>query len=134
VDRAAAVRAAEWRGGAARARTDRHPSRMTIVVDGSAGGEAQFAGAVARGLRDRGLEVELRPPTGGSMFDTAVHLVSSGLVIRVDERPDDETLHTIEQVVRTALQGQPSLRRRTRTVPVHLGETARVLEWIDVFG
>ena len=107
---------------------------MQIVVDGSTGGDAQFAGAVARGLRDRGLEVELRPPTGGSMFDTAVHLVSSGLVIRVDERPDDETLQTIEQVVRTALQGQPSLRRRTRTVPVHLGETARVLEWIDVFG
>jgi len=107
---------------------------MTIVVDGSAGGEAQFAGAVARGLRDRGLEVELRPPTGGSMFDTAVHLVSSGLVIRVDERPDRETLETIEQVVRSELQHQPSLRRRTRTVPVQLGETARVLEWIDVFG
>jgi hypothetical protein len=106
---------------------------MTIVVDGSAGGEAQFAGAVARGLRDRGLEVELRPATGGSMFDTAVHLVSSGIVIRVDERPDRETLETIEQVVRSELQHQPSLRRRARTVPVQLGETARVLEWIDVF-
>ena len=54
---------------------------MQIVVDGSAGGDAQFAGAVARGLRDRGLEVELRPPTGGSMFDTAVHLVSSGITL-----------------------------------------------------
>jgi hypothetical protein len=107
---------------------------MQIVVDGSAGGEAQFAGAVARGLRDRGLEVELRPPTGGSMFDTAVHLVSSGIVIRVAERPDTETLDTIEQVVRDALQHHPSLRRRTRTVPVHLGETQRVIEWIDVFG
>jgi hypothetical protein len=107
---------------------------MRIVVDGSSGGEAQFAGAVARGLRDRGLEVELRPPTGGSMFDTAVHLVTSGIVIRVEERPDRETLETIEQVVRGALQHHPSLRRRTRTVPVHLGETARVLEWIDVFG
>jgi hypothetical protein len=107
---------------------------MTIVVDGSAGGEAQFAGAVARGLRDRGLDVELRPPTGGSMFDTAVHLVSSGIVIRVEERPDRETLETIEQVVRAELQHQPSLRRRARTVPLQLGETARVLEWIDVFG
>jgi hypothetical protein len=109
-------------------------SRMRIVVDGSAGGEAQLAGAVARGLRDRGLEVELRPPTGGSMFDTAVHLVSSGLVIRVEDQPDRATLEAIEQVVRVELQHQPSLRRRSRTVPVHLGETARVLEWIDVFG
>jgi hypothetical protein len=55
-------------------------------------------------------------------------------VIRVEERPDRETLETIEQVVRGALQHHPSLRRRTRTVPVHLGESARVLEWIDVFG
>lgn len=105
-----------------------------IVVDGSAGGDAAFAGAVARGLRDRGLEVELRPPTGGSMFDTAVHLVSSGIAIRVAERPDRATLETIEQVVRAELQHRPSLSRRTRTVPVHLGESKRVLEWIDVFG
>ena len=106
---------------------------MQIVVDGSAGGDAQFAGAVARGLRDRGLEVELRPPTGGSMFDTAVHLVSTGLAIRVSERPDRATLDAIEEVVRDALITRPSLRRRTRSVPVHLGETARVLEWVDVF-
>jgi hypothetical protein len=107
---------------------------MQIVVDGSAGGEPAFAGEVARGLRERGLDVELRPPTGGSMFDTAVHLVSSGIVIRVGERPDRETLAVIEDVVRAALLNHASLRRRTRTVPVHLGETARVLEWIDVFG
>ena len=108
--------------------------RMLIVVDGSSGGEAQFAGAVARGLRDRGLEVELRPPARGSMFDTSVHLVSSGLAIRVAERPDRDTLSAIEQVVRDELQHHPSLRRRARTVPVHLGESQRVLEWIDVFG
>ena len=100
---------------------------MQIVVDGSTGGDAQFA-------CDRGLDVELRPPTRGSMFDTAVHLVSSGIVIRVEERPDRRTLDTIEEVVRDALQHHPSLRRRTRTVPVHLGETQRVIEWIDVFG
>src|SRR3954469_16472820 len=99
-----------------------------IVVDGSAGGELAFTEAVARGLRDRGLEVELRPPTGGSMFDTAVHLVSSGIVIRVAERPDRETLETIGRVARAELQHQPSLRRRARTVPLQLGETARVLE------
>src|SRR3954464_10166449 len=105
-----------------------------IVVDGSAGGELAFTEAVPRGLRERGLEVGVPPPRGGSMFDTAVHLVSSGIVVRVAERPDRETLETIEQVVRNALQHHPSLRRRTRTVPVHLGESARVLVWIDVFG
>jgi hypothetical protein len=105
-----------------------------IVVDGSAGGDAAFTEAVARGLRARGLEVEVRPPKGGSMFDTAVHLVSSGIAIRVGERPDRVTLDVIEQVVRAELQHHPSLRRRARTVPVHLGESKRVLEWIDVFG
>src|SRR4051812_49856335 len=105
-----------------------------IVADGSAGGELAFTAAVARGVRERGLEVEVRPPRGGSMFDTAVHLVSSGIVIRVHERPDPETLATIEEVVRGALLHHASVRRRTRTVPIHLGESMRVLEWIDVFG
>src|SRR3954463_13490578 len=105
-----------------------------IVVDGSAGGELAFTEAVARGLRERGLEVEVRPPAGGWIFDTAVPLVSSGMVIRVQERPDRETLATIEQVVRGALLDHASVRRRTRTVPVHLGEPMRVLEWIEVFG
>jgi hypothetical protein len=107
---------------------------VQVVVDGSAGGEPQFAAGVARALRERGLDVELRPPRAGSMFDTAVHLVSSGIAIRVAERPDAETLTTIEEVVRSELLHHPSLRRRARTVPVHLGESQRVLEWIDVFG
>ena len=106
----------------------------TIIVDGSAGGETAFTEAVARGLRARGFEVEVRPPKSGSMFDTAVHLVSSGIAIRVQERPDRPTLEAIEEVVRGELQHHPSLRRRARTVPVHLGESLRVLEWIDVFG
>jgi hypothetical protein len=104
-----------------------------IVVDGSEGGEPAFTEAVARGLRARGLEVEVRPPRAGSMFDTAVHLISSGIAIRVEERPDRDTLQTIEEVVRAELLHRPSLRRRARTVPVHLGESLRVLEWIDVF-
>jgi hypothetical protein len=107
---------------------------MHIVVDGSAGGEVAFTEAVARGLRARGLDVEVRPPKSGSMFDTAVHLVSSGIAIRVEERPDRATLEAIEEVVRSELQHHPSLRRRARTVPIHLGESLRVLEWIDVFG
>jgi hypothetical protein len=107
---------------------------MRVIVDGTAGGEPAFADEVARGLRARGVDVELRPPRTGSMFDTAVHLVSSGIAIRVDARPDRADLLVIEEVVRAALQRHPSLRRRARTVPVHLGETARVIEWIDVFG
>jgi hypothetical protein len=107
---------------------------MQVIVDGSAGGDADFGDEVARGLRDRGLEVELRPPSPVSMYDTGVHLVAAGLAIRVPERPDRDTLGAIEEVVRTALQHRASLRRRTRTVPVYLGETARALVWIDVFG
>jgi hypothetical protein len=42
-------------------------------------------------------------------------------------------LSAIEQDVRAALLHRPSIRRQTRSVPVHLGDTARVLEWIDVF-
>ena len=106
---------------------------MQVIVDNSAGGDGGFADDVAAALRSHGLEVEVRAPGPTAMFDTGVHLVSTGLAIRVSERPDRATLSTIESVVRTALLHRPSLRRRTRSVPVHLGETARVLEWIDVF-
>jgi hypothetical protein len=107
---------------------------MRVIVDGSQGGEPDFAEEVARGLRGRGLEVEVRPPNPTSMFDTGVHLVAAGLAIRVPERPDPATRTAIAEVVRGALQQRSSLRRRTRTVPVYLGETARALDWIDVFG
>jgi len=106
---------------------------MRVVVDNSAGGDPQLAEEVARGLRGRDLEVELREPTPTAMFDTSVHLVTAGLVIRVAERPDRTLLDAIEEVVRAALLHRPSVRRRTRTVPVHLGEGGRVLDWIDVF-
>jgi hypothetical protein len=107
---------------------------MHVVVDNTAGGEQQLAEAVADGLRERGLDVEVRHPSGSARYDTAVHLVSAGIVIRVDERPERSVLASIEDVVRGALLHHASLRRRTRTVPVHLGETARVIAWIDVFG
>jgi hypothetical protein len=106
---------------------------MQVIVDNSAGGDSGFADAVAAALRGHGLAVEVRAPDPTAMFDTAVHLISTGLAIRVTERPDRATLSAIEEVVRGALIARPSLRRRTRSVPVHLGETARVLEWIDVF-
>jgi hypothetical protein len=112
----------------------RHPHTwMQVIVDNSAGGDSGFADAVAAALRGHGLAVEVRAPDPTAMFDTAVHLISTGLAIRVTERPDRATLGAIEEVVRGALIARPSLRRRTRSVPVHLGETARVLEWIDVF-
>ncbi len=106
---------------------------MRVIVDNSAGGDSQFADEVASGLRERGIEVELRP-SRGALFDTAVHLVDAGTVIRVDLRPDRETLRAIESVVRAALEHRSSLRRRTRSVPVRLGETERAIAWIDVFG
>jgi hypothetical protein len=106
---------------------------VQIVVDNRAGGDSQFADEVARGLRQRDLDVELRPPDPASMFDTSVHLVSAGLEIRVSEWPDRALLKTVEEVVRAALLHRPSLRRRTRSVPVRLGESERAIEWIDVF-
>jgi hypothetical protein len=106
---------------------------MRIVVDNSAGGDSQFAHEVADGLRERGIEVEFRPSRGAT-FDTAVHQVDAGTVIRVDDRPDHDTLRSIEAVVRAALMHRSSLRRRTRSVPVRLGETERAIAWIDVFG
>ena len=106
---------------------------MRVIVDNSAGGDQRFADEVVIALRGHGFEVELRAPGPTAMFDTAVHLVSTGLAIRVSERPDRAALATIESVVRTTLIQRPSLRRLTRSLPVHLGDTARVLEWIDVF-
>jgi hypothetical protein len=106
---------------------------VRVVVDNSAGGDPQLAADVARALRERDLDVELREPTPTAMFDTSVHLVTAGMVIRVAERPDRTVLAAIEEVVRAALMHRPSVRRRTRTVPVHLGEGGRVLAWIDVF-
>ncbi|MEA2150533.1 MAG: hypothetical protein QOD69_2363 [Solirubrobacteraceae bacterium] len=107
---------------------------MELVVDNSTGGDEQLAESVARGLRDRGFDVELREPSAASMFDTSVHLVSTGIVLRVPERPARSELGTIEEVVREALMSHATPRRRTRAVPVALGGGGRVLTWIDVFG
>jgi hypothetical protein len=103
------------------------------VIDNSAGGDSQFAAEVCRRLRDRGFAVSLREPSRSAMFDTAVHQVTAGLAVRLPEAPERSVLAAIEEDVRAALLDRPSVRRRTRSVPVHLGDTARVLEWIDVF-
>src|SRR5207244_8468951 len=104
-----------------------------IVIDNSAGGDSEFADEVCRRLQDRGFAVSLRKPSRAAMFDTAVHLVSAGLAVRLPAVPDRAVLAAVEEDVRAALLDRPSVRRRTRSVPVHLGDTARVLEWIDVF-
>lgn len=106
---------------------------MRLVVDNSTGGDAQLASSVADGLRACGYTVELREPEPASMFDTSVHLVSTGIVLRVDERPPNATLGEISKVVRDALMRHPSQRRRTRAVPVTVGSGGHVLTWIDVF-
>ena len=106
---------------------------MDIVVDNSAGGDTDFASELADRLRARGLAVELRGPKPTAKYDTSVHLLSVGTVLRVPQAIDRAQLAAIEDDVRAALLHRPSVRRRTRTVPVHLGESARVLEWIDVF-
>jgi hypothetical protein len=102
-----------------------------IVVDNSAGGDSVLAAEVARLLRKRGPDVELRSPTGPASFDTSVHLLSTGIVIRVPANPDRALLRSVATDVRSALMGRPSLRRRSRSVPVHVGESHRVLQWID---
>ncbi len=110
------------------------PSGMRVVVDNSSGADAQLAASVTAGLRDRGHTVEILDPEPASMFDTAVHVVSTGIVLRVDETPQHTELEEISRVVRDALMRHPSQRRRTRAVPVALGTSGQVLTWIDVFG
>lgn len=104
-----------------------------IVVDNSAGGDPVFAADVLRLLQRRGLRVEVRSPPPGAMFDSRVHIIDAGLAIRVPRRPDRPTLQAIEEDLRAALLHRPSERRRTRAVPIHLGESRRVLAWVDVF-
>lgn len=106
---------------------------MRLIVDNSTGGDAPLAASVVAGLRDRGYAVELREPERASMFDTSVHLVSTGIVLRVDERPPRDVLGEISEVVRAALTRHPSPRRRTRAIPVSLGAGGQVITWIDAF-
>ena len=103
-------------------------------MDNSAGGDPDFAAEVARLLSARGLAVEVRSAPSELRFDTGVHLISAGIAIRVSRVPERSVLSAIQEDVRAALLHRPSARRRTRSVPVHLADTARVLEWIDIFG
>ena len=107
---------------------------MDVVVDNRGGGDARFATELAEGLRQRGFGVEIRPPTPASMFDTSVHIVASAVALRVPQRPEPAELREIEEAVRTALLHRPSVRRQTQSVPLYLGDSVRVIKWIDTFG
>ncbi|MDX6541849.1 MAG: hypothetical protein QOI71_3459 [Gaiellales bacterium] len=106
---------------------------MHLIVDNTAGGDTPLAASVADGLRAHGYDVELREPEPASMFDTAVHLVSTGIVLRADERPPRKEIGEISEVVRAALTSHPSVRRRSRAVPLTVGTSSQVLTWIDAF-
>ncbi|HEX4363987.1 MAG TPA: hypothetical protein VHZ75_05500 [Solirubrobacteraceae bacterium] len=107
---------------------------MHLVVDNTSGGDAELAASVTAALQERGHDVELRSPQAASMFDTMVHVVSTGIVLRLDERPSRAVLADISEIVRGALMRHPSPRRRTRAVPVALGGGGKIITWIDVFG
>ncbi|MEA2218800.1 MAG: hypothetical protein QOJ35_1426 [Solirubrobacteraceae bacterium] len=106
---------------------------MLLIVDNSTGGDTPLAATVADGLRAHGYDVEVREPEPASMFDTAVHLVSTGIVLRADERPPRAAIGEISDVVRAALTRHPNVRRRTRAVPLTVGASSQVLTWIDAF-
>ena len=108
--------------------------RVEIVVDNSEGGDERLAEEIAQGLRDRGLAVELRPASPTAMFDTGVHLVTAGLVIRVSERPDRATPggHRGGRPCRAAAPAEPAPAHAQRAGPLSGGRTGHI-EWIDVF-
>jgi hypothetical protein len=107
---------------------------MDLVVDNRGGADPRFVDELAAGLRRRGFEVEVRPPSPTSVFDTSVHIVSSAVALRVRQSPDPAELREIENAVRTALQRRPSVRRQTQSVPLYMGEGVRIIAWIDAFG
>ena len=106
-------------------------SNRNVIVDASQGGDLRLAADLVDGLAAAGLDVELREPPPSAMFDTGIHLLSAGIAIRVPAPPDRAELAVIERVVREALLHRQSIRRRMRSVPVHQGETERIVKWID---
>jgi hypothetical protein len=83
---------------------------MDIVVDNSAGGDSDFAAHVARLLRARGLEVEVREPDPMAKFDTGVHLLTPGIAIRVPVGPERAALAAGDRGRRARGAAAPSER------------------------
>jgi len=105
---------------------------VRVIVDNSRGADAAFAAGLEAALRSAGFDVELRPPAPSALFDTSVHFVVEGVAVRVPGELRRPELETIARAVRDA-ESRRSERRRYRAVPVYLGETSRVLEWVDIF-
>jgi hypothetical protein len=102
------------------------------VVDNRQGADARFASEIRRNLVAAGFEVEMRPPSSNALFDTSVHFVVEGVSVRVPDELSPEQLRAVERAVRAA-ESHRSERQRYRAVPIYLGDTSRVLAWVDVF-
>jgi hypothetical protein len=103
-----------------------------VVVDNSKGAEAEFVSNLRAALSAAGFDVEVREPSPQALYDTAVHFVVEGVSVRVPEELERHELQTVAAAVRDA-EGRRSERRRVRAVPIYLGETNRVLAWVDIF-
>ncbi len=103
-----------------------------LVVDNRDGADPVFAAELTRALRGEGFEVEVREPNPGTMFDTTVHAVYSGVAVRAMDDLDRRTLDRVAQVIRESERRLPQ-RRRFRAVPIHRGEDGRALRWVDIF-
>ncbi len=66
------------------------------------------------------------------MFDTAVHFVVEGVSVRVPVELGRAELQAVAAAMRSA-EARRNQRRRVRAVPIYLGETTRVLAWVDIF-
>jgi hypothetical protein len=105
-----------------------------LVVDNTKGDEPQFAAALDAALRGAGFEVEVREPRPHAAFDTTVHFIVSGVSVRVLGEPTRQDLASIAGAVREAEAHRRGAHRRFRSVPIYVGETSRVHEWVDVVG
>ena len=107
---------------------------MRVVVDNRKGADAHFAAALREGLGGAGFDVEIRPPSPQTLYDTTVHFVVEGVSVRVPADISRAELAIVAAVVRDAESRRYNERQRSRAVPVYEGETSHVLAWVDVFG
>jgi hypothetical protein len=106
---------------------------VRVVVDNSKGSDPEFASDLRAGFDAAGFDVELRHPAPQALYDTTVHFVVEGVVVRVKDDVTRHELARLAEVVRDAEGRRRSARRRFRAVPIYRGETSEVLAWVDVF-
>jgi hypothetical protein len=108
-------------------------TQTSIVVDNTSGADPVFAATLAGALQARGFQVEVREPSPNALFDTAVHMVAEGIALRVTGAIPRPALDDVAAVVRESLRTRRSERQRVRSVPIYMGDTPRVLRWVDIF-